>query len=160
MTESENLTFECVRDGLTYISLPAESRDLVFNHSKNSSLSGDTVPTSCNPVSSLEIRSAAISENKLCEICHVYLTRCSCRRQCNICKVWTELDCDKQNILALKARIETDIFDESNVVTEEEQTDISEIINDKFEMFNLAPPAVTDKVNLVHIISPEEKHCF
>ena len=62
-TESENLTFECVRDGLTYISLPAESRDLVFNHSKNSSLSGDTVPTSCNPVSSLEIR----------QICSAYM---------------------------------------------------------------------------------------
>ena len=159
-TESETLTMDCVRDGLTYISLPSEARELVFKDSQIPSMPGDTV-FSGTPMSSLEIQSVAISKDKLCNTCHVYTEKCSCRRQCNICTKSTTLDekcdCDSNNILALKARIEKDIFDESDVVTTEEQTDVSKIVDDKFEMFNIAPPAVTDKVDLTHITSPEEK---
>ena len=62
-----------------------------------------------------------------------------------------------QNLTALKAKIDTDILDESNVVLEDQQTNISELVDGKFEMFNLAPPPVTDRVDLSHISCLEER---
>ena len=160
-TNAEKITFGCIRDGVTYISLPQESRDFLLRNSEICPPSGDHISTPLGTGSALEISSTAVSENKLCDICHVYVTICSCRRQCNVCGLWTELGekcrCDKQNIIALKARIDKDILDESDVVLEDQQTNGSELIDDKFDMFNLTPPAVTDKVDLAHIASPEEK---
>ena len=160
-TNAENLAFECIRDGVTYISLPQESRDFLLRNSEICRPSGDHISNPPSNGSALTISSTVVSENKLCEICHVYVSICSCRRQCNVCGLWTEFGkhcrCDEQNINALKARIDKDILDESDVVLEDQQTNISELVDDKFEMFNLAPPAVTDKVDLSHITSPEER---
>ena len=129
------ITFGCIRDAANYLSLPLAARDFLLQDSK--------ISTS-HPPPPVQINTTVISENKLCEICHVYTSKCSCRRQCNICNMWTELggtcQCDIQNLTALKARFDTDILDESDIVLEDQQTNISEMVDGKFEMFNLAPP--------------------
>ena len=131
-----NISFGCIQDVVNCLSLPPEERDFL--------LQGSRITTRHSPPPPVQISTSMVSKDELCSICHVFSSRCSCRRQCNVCLMWVELggpcQCDMLNLTALKARITTDSLDESDVVLENEQTNISEIIDEKFEMFSLAPP--------------------
>ena len=65
--------------------------------------------------------------------------------------------CDEINVAALRARINTDTIGESDVVLDREQMNISEVVDEKFEMFGMAPPPVTKKVELSHIDNMDER---
>ena len=69
-TNAEKITFGCIRDGVTYISLPQESRDFLLRNSEICPPSGDHISTPLGTGSALEISSTAVSENKLCDICY------------------------------------------------------------------------------------------
>ena len=157
--KSAKINLERIRDASTFLSLPDGAKDLIFPDSQISARAGDTVVSSSTVLPATA--PAASSENKMCQNCHVYKNVCACGKICNVCKMSTssyeECACDIQNVQALKAKIEAEVCDESDVVTTDQQTDISKIVNDKFEMFDLAPPEVTKKVDLSHIVDPEIK---
>ena len=56
----------------------------------------------------------------------------------------------------MKARIERNLDDE-DIVTDSMQSDISSLIDDRFDAFNLTPPEVTPSVDLSHVIDPKAK---
>ena len=58
---------------------------------------------------------------------------------------------------ALRTRINKDITEESDVVLEKQQVDISDIVEQKFESYGLAPPKVTQQLDMSHIHDTDEK---
>ena len=144
-SNSEIIPHECIRDAATFVSLPQELRD---------SLQGGHDKT-------VRVHSADIPENTMCKICHVFTNVCSCKRQCKVCLDWSEFDtscqCTQDYVSALKARIEKNFTNESDVVTEDEQSDISALIDDRFDAFNLAPPEISPTVDLTHISDPKAR---
>ena len=70
------ITFGCIQDAANCLSLPPAARDFL--------LQGSKISTS-HPPPPVQISTSVVSENKLCGICHVYISKFSCRRQCNIC---------------------------------------------------------------------------
>ena len=59
---------------------------------------------------------------------------------------------------ALKARINKDTSEDDNVVLEKEQVDILDIVEQKFNLYGLAPPKVTQQLDMSHINNTEEKN--
>merc|ERR1712082_501275 len=65
--------------------------------------------------------------------------------------------CSKEYVTALKARITNNMTDESDVIALEDQSDISAMIEEKFDAFNLVPPEVSPTVDLSHVADPKAK---
>merc|ERR1712055_1190834 len=57
----------------------------------------------------------------------------------------------KKNTSDKKTRITSDMSDEKDVIAVEDQTDVSSLIEDKFDAFNLVPPDIGTTVDLTHI---------
>ena len=111
---------------------------------------GSQIPSTTDAVQ--QVYSAEISEKRICTVCFVYETHCSCPKKCQTCSVLikpgTLCNCDEMNVLALKTKISNEITEESDEVPEKDQADISKIIQDKFEHYNLVPPEVSDQLNM------------
>ena len=142
-SNSTKISLDCIRDAATFLSLPQETRDILARGGD------DTV----------RVNAANISADTICDRCHVFKSVCSCRKQCEVCLEWFEFDgdcrCSQEYVTALKARIANTLTDESDVITLEDQSDISAIIDEKIDAFNLVPPEVTPTVDLSHISDPK-----
>ena len=144
-SNSEKISMECIRDAANFMSLPQESRD-VLAQGKNGTV---------------KVNAASLPEKTICGQCHVYETVCSCRKQCDVCQEWFTIDndcrCSKEYVASLKARITNNMTDESDVISLEDQSDISALIEEKFDAFNLVPPEVSPTVDLSHISDPKAR---
>merc|ERR1711888_159418 len=97
----------------------------------------------------------------MCNKCNVYITNCSCEKKCNICQEWfsieTDCKCTTDYVASLKTRITSDMSDEKDVIAVEDQTDVSAIIEDKFDAFSLVPPDISTTVDLTHVGDPKTR---
>merc|ERR1711891_82342 len=128
-----------IQDAANFISLPREAL-----------IHGDD--------NTVKVEAAELSETSMCNKCNVYITNCSCRKMCNTCQEWfsivTDCRCTTDYIASLKTRITHDMSDEKDVIAVEDQTDVSGIIEDKFDAFSLVPPDIGTTVDLTHIGDP------
>ena len=160
------LSQDCIHDAANFLSLPPEEQTSVVNDSQawfTKTVQEDDPQILVSDSSHLQTPSSPeISEIKMCNICHVYETRCSCPKVCDTCSKVFELgdlcDCDIVNVNALKTRINKDITEESDVVLKEDQVDISGIVEQKFELFGMAPPKVSQQLDMSHIDDTGEKN--
>merc|ERR1712215_276646 len=114
---------------------------------------GDIIP--------VQIDAGVQPEKTMCNNCHVYLKNCSCKKQCKTCldgySLESKCNCTKNYIKSLKTRIINDISEEKDVIPVDEQTNISSLIEDRFDAFNLVPPDIGLVVDLTHIGDPKAK---
>merc|ERR1712055_1244998 len=136
--ESEKVE-KSIRDSATFMSLPEPSRKAFLDGEK------------CNPV---QINAGVQPEKTMCNNCDVYIKNCSCKKKCETCLDWYSLEincrCTTNYIASLKTRIINDISEEKDVIPVEDQTNISSLIEDKFDAFNLVPPDI-GAIDLTHI---------
>ena len=141
--ESEKVE-QSIRDSAIFMSLPEPSREALL--------------VKCNTV---QITEPVQPEKTMCNKCDVYFENCSCKKQCKTCLDWYSIDiqcnCTKNYIKSLKTRIIKDISEEKDVIPVEDQTNISSLIEDKFDAFNLVPPDIGLVVDLTHIGDPKAK---
>merc|ERR1712082_373016 len=137
--KSENIPIECFRDAANFISLPKRTREALTHGNDNT----------------VKVEAASLPETSICNKCHVYKTNCSCKKQCDICQEWfsivTDCKCTIDYVASLKTRITSNMSDEKDVISVEDQTDVSAIIEDKFDAFSLVPPDIGTTVDLTHI---------
>ena len=110
---------------------------------------------------SVQITTPVQPEKTMCDKCNVYFEKCSCKKQCKTCSDFYSIDiqckCTKSYIKSLKTRIIQEISQEKDIITVEDQTNISSLIEDKFDAFNLVPPDIGLEVDLTHIGDPKAK---
>merc|ERR1712030_88594 len=136
--KSEKISIECIRDAATYISLPKKSQEDLAQGKDNT----------------VKVEAAGFPETTICDQCHVYKTICSCKKQCDVCQ---ECKCTNEYVASLKTRITNNMTDEPDVISLEDQSDISALIEEKFDAFNLVPPDISPTVDLSHVADPKAK---
>ena len=61
------------------------------------------------------------------------------------------------DVSVLRTRISKDVTEESDEVLGKDQVDISKMVEEKFELYGLVPPKVSDLLNMSHTEDNEEK---
>merc|ERR1711888_110541 len=142
----EILSFDEIHDAVSFLSLPEAEQNSVVSGPQI----GSQIPSTAD--TDHQVFSAEISEKQICTVCFVYKTRCSCPKKCPTCSIMVQpgtlCKCDEINVLALKSKISNELTKESNLLVEKDQVDISKIIQDKFDHYNLVPPDVSDQLNM------------
>ena len=62
--------------------------------------------------------------------------------------------CQLTFVSSLKAKIMNDMAAEDDVIDNSDQTSISELVEERFEDFNIIPPDICQTPNLEHINDP------
>ena len=151
LNDPEMLSFDEIHDAVSFLSLHEDQQNSVIsgtNQVADSQVDSKILPANDVPP---RIFQTEISETRMCQICFVYKEHCSCPRQCSTCSVLvhpgTLCKCDELNVSVLRTRVSKEVTDESDEVLGKDQVDISKMVEDKFELYNLVPPEVSDQLN-------------